>query len=177
MKLIVGIDPGLKGGITLYEDGKLYEVHHMPTYEITKGTGKAKKVKKYVDGYELHKIIRATFAGNLRPTVYIEDVHSMFGMAAQTNFAMGHGLGCVHTAVRVLGLGFYFAPPRTWQKKVWIDDDMVFDEKKCGKRDTKRTSLNAAKRILPDYKWMISKDGLFDAALVGYFGHLIERGK
>ena len=83
-----------------------------------------------------------------------------------------------------MGLEFHGVTPRTWQKSIWHEADRVMRAKqdrktKEGNTDTKKTSLNAAKRLFPTVNFIpkgkkVPKDGLYDAALIAEYGRREE---
>ena len=185
MSLIIAFDPGLQGAICLLEDGKIKELHTMPIFEIELTTklksGKLKK-RKYVDSEGIKKVIK----WHQDAQYFIEQVRSLHGMSAQSNFSMGHGLGVVEGCVRMIADHYFLIKPQEWQKKVWIESDYVYNivyngTKKKKTRDTKATSLNAAQRIFPDETFLKSKrssvphDGMVDAALIAWSQYIGEQ--
>ena len=162
MSFIWGIDIGIQGGLVLLENGKIKEMHPMPIFEVQTST---KKARKYCDANAIKEIIKK----HERSAFYIEQVRSMHMMSAQSNFSFGHSAGVIEACVRMIADEYHLIRAVDWQKKVWHPDDYVF---KDGKRNTKATSLNAAKRIFPNESFLKSKrcsvphDGLIDAALI-----------
>jgi hypothetical protein len=66
--------------------------------------------------------------------------------------------------------------PKKWQASVIQPSDVVLKEGKKTK-DTKKTALNAAKRIFPNENLVpkgkkVPHDGLVDALLIAYYGFL-----
>ena len=157
-KIYVGIDPGVTGGVAfLHENGEL-ELSVIP------------KIKNKVDYRELSRLLSGR-EGDVK--VCIEDVHSIYGSSAKSNFSFGlikgFKMGVCYTCDYVIEL----VPPKTWQKEIWTNADKVL--KSGGKTDTKATSLMAAKRLFPNETFLKSKrakkpfDGLYDAALIAEY--------
>lgn len=156
--MIIGIDPGYSGGICFLNNrGEIEDLHTIPLtadgeVNFTGLIGIMSKVR----GSDV---------------VVLEDVHSIFGSSAKSNFQFGRICGILRTVSEFTGAEIIMAPPKTWQKKVWLEEDKVLKGKRT---DTKATSLNAAKRIFPDVDFRKSSraakphDGLVDAALIAY---------
>lgn len=145
----VGIDIGANGGIAVIENKKL----------IYKKLG---EVKDWI------KLIKKPV------TVAIEDLHSIYGSSAKSNFSFGVNNGKVMGALECMGIDYIKVAPKTWQKSVWISEDIVKFE---GKVDTKATSLNAARRYYPHEQFLASDrssvphDGIVDAVLLAIYAY------
>jgi len=203
--VIIGIDPGANGGVAFFYKGKL-TCHPMPTWtvDIPLKNPKKKKIKrgdsvstkivthrketnisvKQLEHLLLHVPISNGFITRQSTKVYVEDIKTFYGMSAQTNFKMGYNLGMIHSLLdRVFG-EYYLVEPKVWQEQVWIDSDRVErikikEDIKQSKLDTKATSLNAAKRIFPNERFVAldcrtPHDGMFDSALIAYYGSKIN---
>ena len=114
----------------------------------------------------------------------MEDVHSIFGSSAGSNFQFGRVTGIMETALIAAGIIPYKVQPKAWQKIAWEGTEVVKlptgRKNKAGKplfkNDTKATSLNAATRLFPNESFLatsrskIPHDGWVDAALIAYYG-------
>ena len=54
------------------------------------------------------------------PIVMIEDVHSLFGMSAKSNFSFGRNVEKVNVIPQVVGLSVDLVKPKIWQKQVGV---------------------------------------------------------
>lgn len=143
-----GIDIGSNGGIAVLTDKLVY-----------------KKLGEVKDWIKLLK----------KPVIVaIEDLHSIYGSSAKSNFSFGVNNGIVMGALECMGIDYIKVAPKTWQKAIWIPEDIVkFD----GKVDTKATSLNAARRYYPNEEFLASTrssvphDGIVDAVLLAIYAH------
>lgn len=172
-KVYVGIDVGSNGGIFAFND--LDEV-------ICKEAIPHHKGNKGVDYHKIYTILKRikTKAGHKAEIqVGIEDVHSIFGMSAKSNFSFGFIKGLKVGLLEALHLDYDMVAPKLWQKHVWIESDVVIKPTGKGK-DTKATSLNAAKRIFPLVDFRKSAratkphDGIFDAALIAEYMRIVD---
>lgn len=50
----------------------------------------------------------------------IEDVHSIFGSSAKSNFTFGFNTGLLHGIIRSLGLPLDQVQPKAWQKHIGV---------------------------------------------------------
>lgn len=171
--MIIGCDPGSHGGISFLDKFGI-DVHPLPIF-IDKSKGKK---ERFISVNGLHKLIDIILVTKglsaKEVSVYVEDVHSLFNMSASSNFKMGYNLGTLHGFLDKYFSHYYLVKPKEWQGLVWTEADKV--KKENGRTDTKKTSLNAARRIFPDESFMpegkrTPQDGLFDSALIAYYGY------
>lgn len=164
MNKVISIDPGANGGIAVFDSGTLQTLHTIP------------KVKDNIDYNELFSLLNNLTDDELGGdvTIVLEEVHSVFGASAKSNFSFGHINGVLLGMVVSLGVPYVLVQPKEWQKVVWSNQDKVYKAGKAKQTtDTKATSLLAAKRLFPktDFratsKSKIAHDGLIDAALIG----------
>jgi hypothetical protein len=142
MKTYLSIDPGSKGFITIRnEDGSFRFIplegcdYRMLALELM-----------------LLKETKDTFA-------VMEEVHAIFGSSAKATFSFGEINGLLKGLLIATGIPYQLVQPKTWQKEIWINQDMVIDYKKVTVKgieqtrkevNTKQTSFNAAKRLFPE---------------------------
>ena len=69
--IIIGIDPGITGGISVLENKKVIEVYDMPS--MIDG----KKNKKQVNGAQVTNIIKERLNDNKEIVVVVEHVNAM----------------------------------------------------------------------------------------------------
>jgi len=180
---IIGIDPGLDGGITIMIDGTIINMILMPTYEETTKTktktGKFKK-QRHIDD---HKFADINIA-NKDAKIYMEKVNPLAGMGSASSTRMAISIGRIEGIMIGMGFEWTYITPATWQKDIWHEKDRVMrknpDKKtKQGNTDTKKTSLNAALRLFPTVNFVpkgkkVPHDGLFDSALIAEHGRRQE---
>lgn len=122
-----------------------------------------------------------------------EDVHALFGSSAKGTFEFGDANGALRTVLQLLGLRrdagrahVVTVQPKIWQKKAWQPQHIKFleDTDKLGrkKKDTKATSLAAAKDLFPGVSFVpkrakLPHDGIVDAALIAYYALSLIKGQ
>lgn len=169
-KLYIGIDPGDKGGVVVLYPDKPPILHKMPLIEDEELD--IIKIFEYLDqpDYEVH--------------VAIENVHSIFGSSASSNWKFGFDCGQLFALLKISGIPFTKVTPKSWQKVMWegVKPVLILDKDKKNKDgsqkykiDTKATSTLAALRLYPNVNFKPSKhykndhDGLIDAILIATY--------
>jgi len=139
-RLWVGIDPGKSGGIAAMSENGLVGMWEIP------------KIGDDIDSARLCDILMALNDSN-NASIMVEDVHSLFGMSASTNFSMGHTLGIIIGVVTACRMRLIRVQPKQWQKEIWVNSDYEYlpikPKQKKPSVDTKLTSLKAAHRLFP----------------------------
>lgn len=161
--IYIGVDIGATGGVVVLKESGEVITHTIPA------------IKGKVVDIDLFRIFAEYSEYNM--FIMLEDVHSLFGMSAKSNFSFGSTFGkklmigaiCGHLYDAKLDL----VAPKKWQAEVWSSVDKIY---KTGKKiDTKKTSLMASKRLFPNETFLATKrsrvphDGLVDAALIALY--------
>ena len=166
-KIYLGIDPGGKGFISAITDGgyKFYSISDLNALEINKVLG--------------------TLKGRGNVVAVMEEVHAIFGSAAKATFSFGEIFGLLKGLLIANTIPYHLIPPKTWQKEIWTNPDMVVAYKQVvvkGKAttrkevNTKATSLNAALRLFPDVDFRKTArckkpdDNKVDSLLIAEYG-------
>lgn len=135
----IGIDPGLTGFISIWRsETNNFQFHRIPL------------IKKKCDYLQLNKIF-ADIDKKSSIFAVVEDVHSIQGSSAKSNFSFGgivHVIDCILT---INNIPFAKIQPKQWQKQMWNGIDTKKKKSKGGKliNDTKETSKFAAKILFP----------------------------
>lgn len=166
-KAYIGIDPGKQGGIVAIGPRGIIGKWIIPL------------IGDSVDANEIWTILK-TLKESYDLTLVLEDVHSLFGMSAATNFSMGHTLGILDGIIAISKIRLIRTPPKTWQKEIWQKDDMQYKPLKAEQKkpsvDTKLTSMKAAMRLFPGADFRKSNratnphDGICDACCLAEYG-------
>lgn len=103
MKIWIGIDPGKSGAIAfLYEDGSIvFQDHNVPLQIMLDN------IKLAIQNHDVQMCM-------------IEDVHSIYGASAKSNFMFGFNTGLMHGIIRSLDLPLGQVQPKAWQKHIGV---------------------------------------------------------
>lgn len=173
MKVYAAIDPGKSGAIcALYVNKEKVikiETHIMPMLN-----------KDEYDLQELRSIIEKL--SKFDTHFVIEDVHSIFGASAKSNFQFGLGVGYVRATVASFQIPFTLINSKTWQKVCFEGVKEILKTGKVGegrgKIDTKAMALVAVKRLFPTVNLLRTSncknphDGIVDGLLMAHYGKL-----
>lgn len=186
-RYVAGADPGKHGAIVLLSTA--YNPARIASDDIIQLPVRRDKIGK-LDTIHIWE--------NLLPyapriDLYVqEDVHALFGSSAVGTFEFGDANGALRTVLQLLGLyndnsiaQVLAVAPKLWQKHAWKPQHIVYldDKDKLGrkKKDTKATSMAAAKDLFPGVSFVpkrarIPHDGLIDAALIAHYALRVIRG-
>lgn len=145
-KIIIGIDPGEKGFVSVISPFGDYEFCSI--VESSKGEVD-KFIKKQVE------LSRDRSCGII---AVMEEVHALFGSSAKATFAFGKINGILESMLISNCVPYHLVQPKIWQKEIWITQDKIYkDTGRTGKDgkpikavDQKPTSINAARRLFPN---------------------------
>ena len=106
---IIGIDPGLSGGIAILDDLKIFDVFDMPIMS------EGKKNKNQLNSAQLVNIIKEhILTGNT--FVIVEQVSAMPGQGVTSMFNFGQTFGAIKGVCAALNLSIFFVRPSKWKK-------------------------------------------------------------
>ena len=108
--ILLGIDPGVSGALSVYEHKKLVEVLDMPTMS------EGKKNKKQINSAQLSLEIKKRINGSDENAVVIEHVAAMPGQGVTSMFNFGQSFGVIKGICSALNLPVYFVRPVKWKK-------------------------------------------------------------
>ena len=108
--IIIGIDPGISGAISIIENKKILEVYDTPT--MIDG----KKNKKQINGAQVTAIIKERLNSGKDVVVVVEQVNAMPGQGVTSMFNFGQSFGVVKGICAALSLPIYFVRPTKWKK-------------------------------------------------------------
>ena len=108
--IIIGIDPGISGAISIVENKKILEVYDTPT--MIDG----KKNKKQINGAQVCHIIKERLNLGKEVVVVVEQVNAMPGQGVTSMFNFGQSFGVIKGICAALGLPIYFVRPTKWKK-------------------------------------------------------------
>lgn len=108
--LIIGIDPGLDGGIAVIDGNHLELIETIPT---KKKTG---FIKRQVDGTELARILRPFNDAE----VWLESVASRPGQGVASVFSFGDTYGCIRGVLEALNFKVNTVTPKKWKTSLKV---------------------------------------------------------
>ena len=150
--MIIGIDPGLDGGIAILNGSHIELLETVPTE--TKGGF----IKRQVDAQKLINIIRVYPDA----VCYLERVASRPGQGVGSVFSFGDTYGAIRGVLAALNIPTYMVAPQIWKKELKIS--------------SKEDSLKAIKDLYPLLKWRKKDHNLAEAILIAMYG-IKEREK
>ena len=150
---IVGIDPGAKGAVCVYEP-----------------------LSRYIKFVDLDKTTWEDLVFYLSTCsishVFVEQVRSLPGMSAKSNFSFGYNIGQLDTALELAGLSPIKVLPKVWQRVVGVSIPS-----KTNSRDRKLITADRCLELFPDAEIYGPKgglkDGRSDALLIAHYGYLL----
>lgn len=171
-KIILGIDPGLNGGLALIADKVLLGVcvvgepdankQHLMLYLMPTISGKDYDIQ------EMKRILKYH-----RPTMaFIEQQIALPGQGLTSTLQTGKGFGILLGLMAALEIPHQVIGARQWQTKLFTGVS--------AKLDTKAKSEIIAKRLFPGVDFRRSEraskahDGLTDAACIAEYGRRID---
>tara|TARA_B100001559_G_C16450410_1_gene598962 strand:+ start:400 stop:891 length:492 start_codon:yes stop_codon:yes gene_type:complete len=107
---IVGIDPGLSGGIAILENNKVLSLFDMPVM------AEGKKNKRQLNSALLVSIIKENISKNEEIAVVVEQVNAMPGQGVTSMFNFGQTFGAIKGVCAALNLPIFFVRPSKWKK-------------------------------------------------------------
>ena len=108
--IIVGIDPGINGAISIVENKKILEVYDTPT--MIEG----KKNKRQINAAQVTNIIKERLNKENKVVVVVEHVNAMPGQGVTSMFNFGQSFGVIKGICAALSLPIYFVRPTKWKK-------------------------------------------------------------
>ena len=107
---IIGIDPGLSGGIAILDNSKVVKLFDMPIMPD------GKKNKRQLNSALLVKLIKDNIK-NLEDTVMVvEQVNAMPGQGVTSMFNFGQTFGAIKGICAALGIPIFLVRPAKWKK-------------------------------------------------------------
>lgn len=156
--MYIGIDNGLKGGITILDkEGKVLDCIPMPVITSEKGKNE----------YNCLEIIR--FLTQYRGVITLaglEKAHAFPGQGVTSTFSTGKGYGMFIGMLSALKIPFTLVAPQTWQGAVFTG---------LNRGDSKQASALFAQRMSPETNWKGTErskkihDGMTDSFCIAFY--------
>ena len=144
--MILGIDPGLDGGLAILSGSHIELLETIPT---EKKTG---FIKRQVDAQKLSNILR------VYPDLvcYLEGVASRPGQGVASVFSFGDTYGAIRGVLGALNIPVYTVSPSKWKKALEVS--------------SKDDSLKASKDLFPSVQFKKKDHNIAEALLIAYYG-------
>ena len=107
---IIGIDPGLSGGIAILENNRVLDIYDMPVM------AEGKKNKKQLNSAQLVNILKDYINSDEDIAVVVEQVNAMPGQGVTSMFNFGQTFGAIKGVCAALKLPIFFVRPSKWKK-------------------------------------------------------------
>jgi len=160
MRLSVGIDPGLRGGIAALDArGQAVGTWPMP---VAGGEVHAAGLA------DLLRSLRCRDAGQDIGPVVLEKVASMPKQGVASTFTFGAGWGMVRGVCAALGISVVLVPPTVWKKRILLG----FTHDKAGALQLCASRWPTADLIPPGCRK--PHDGIADALCLAEYGRLVD---
>ena len=140
-KAYIGIDPGASGAICLL----------VPDIDVIIFTGTT------VEPALLRQSLMSVAGEYNLAHIMLEEVHSLHGMSAKSNFTFGFNVGTIQAILGTTGIGFDLVQPKVWQKETGIK----FPQK-SKPAQKKKITADVVKRLYPYANIHGPKGGLLD---------------
>jgi len=108
--IIIGIDPGLSGGIAVLENNKVLNMFDMPVMP------EGKKNKRQLNSAQLVSLIKENIKSDEEIAVVVEQVNAMPGQGVTSMFNFGQTFGAIKGVCAALELPIFFVRPSKWKK-------------------------------------------------------------
>ena len=154
-KTILGIDPGINGGLCIIKNKEVIDKQVMFT------VGKDRKE------YDIHAIVDYVKNWNVDLTI-LEKAQPHFRDGCKQGFKTGFGFGMLQTILITLKIPFKLVASKDWQR-------VLFKGLNCD--DTKTASVLYCKRLFPHIDWTPTErskkahDGMTDACCIGMYAY------
>ena len=107
---IIGIDPGLSGGIAILDDSIIFDIFDMPIMS------EGKKNKNQLNSAQLVNIVRKHILSSGDTFVIVEQVSAMPGQGVTSMFNFGQTFGAIKGICASLNLPIFYVRPAKWKK-------------------------------------------------------------
>jgi len=152
-EIIIGVDPGISGAISIIENLKRpkVSVHGTPTTTEVKVVKKKKRYIKHYDLKAMSELIKPYVGKNV--LIYMEKVHAMTGQGVTSMFSFGRGVGIWEGIFAAHGLDYEEVSPSIWKKE--YGDRLI--QKPLPKPEELKLKPAELKKLTEDEKERIAK--------------------
>jgi crossover junction endodeoxyribonuclease RuvC len=162
MEQILGIDPGLSGGLCLLKQ------HHKILSSGDIETQTFPKIGSEPDWQKLAEVFRG-FEGST--FAVLEKVSAMPRQGVASMFKFGRAYGGVQAMLHAFKIPYVEVTPQTWQGQIFQGVPAIYKTSSKGKtrkKDTKKMAALMASKLFPHVE--TRHDGMIDALLIAEWG-------
>jgi Holliday junction resolvasome RuvABC endonuclease subunit len=162
---LVGIDPGFKGGLAIFDDEKVIFCCPMPIVTVKVG----KKDRNKIDGITITKLLKEYNVSQ----IIIEQVHAFPGQGGVGNFSFGQNFGTLLGIFEALGIPYTEISPMKWKKFIFGKDREEGKNQGIEFCNTNYGYIN----LLPTKRSKKLHDGMSDAICIGHSFRFLDNEK
>lgn len=160
--IVIGIDPGIKGGIAFYRPyDKRLKVFDMPVMQRADGREQvnASQLTNMVSRFVKQKASSIAIVERVHAMTYIDRMGNRRGQGAKSSFNFGMSAGVVYGVLAAHWIRIIEVEPAVWKVLLSLSAD-------------KNLSMQKARDLFPRYasEFVGRKDGRAEAALLAWFG-------
>ncbi len=158
--VILGIDPGLSGGLAFLDTRYGVLLEPMPTVGEQSRSLDLKEINRLMCDHRLDIQM-----------AYMERVHSMPGQGVVSVFKFGRVFGALEALLVSNGIPYWLVTPQVWMNEMHDRDKTI---------DTKARSLRAFGKLFPEVSALatarskVPHMGLVEAALIAKYGAQLQ---
>lgn len=159
---VIGIDPGLTGGIAVLRSSHVADVIAIPA---TDGDVDVSRLVKWIQ----QKTLYDPYIGGMNVIAYIENVHAMPGQGVSSMFKFGFVTGILHGIIRTLEIPMKLVTPQAWKKQIL-----------AGTPKDKQAAIDYCLRVYPNVNLLpterskVYHSGMADALCIAEYGYKKE---
>lgn len=153
---VLGIDPGLDGGLAFLTRDGIVKLYKMPTRPKLLKSGKK---RREIDEDKLAEIIRI----EAPDVAWVEDVHAIGGKGIKGRkdgvvgaFAFGEGKGVLKGVLGALGIPRRYVAPAAWKGALRLS--------------ASQDEVERARALFPRYRDSIKGSGPSEGLLIAFYG-------
>ena len=152
MTTIVGIDPGIKGGITCITNGKVVKSIPMPIERTERGARvDVVRLREFLTKYNPNQVV-------------IEEPQVRPGENIKNHLTIGINFGIIYGIVTDMGYKMEIIPATTWTHVI---HSLIKGTKEWEMGSSKEKSLKVFNKLYPENA--TNHDGIIDAVLIAFY--------
>lgn len=160
-KVILGIDPGKNGGLTVMTDDGVLMTKKMPDTDGDIAT-------------ELEMILRYAENESRELCCYMEKVGGMPGQGGSAMFSFGRNVGFLYGVLASLKIPVVEVTPQKWQKMYSLGGVSITKSSSAEKREHKNRLKGKAQQLFPGLGKAVTL-ATADSILIAEYGRRLEK--